>query len=263
MTTSKKRERCKDLVGLTVVLTRSITGVAAGTCVRVTGTHRGMFTLSRLDARDTFDKITSVAPREAFEVVEIPACGFREQPDGTIAWGSAWKPGPYADPEPVLIEYDQLQCGAWVPRQAWVRDGDHLRLYDCDWVPSEGSLYYSYAGGGTPYISRYGTPDALPGGVWIAEGTTVFDDGWDNKRPLSDADLAGLGHKRVHGSTPAPFADAVEGQTHYCEPCGERVPEDDTTQCCICESLTHVHVGSLCVVIDEDEAGLDLSLIHI
>ncbi len=188
----------------------------------------------------------------------IPAFAFREADDGTITWGSSWKPGPYADPEPVAVEYEQTKGGLWVPRQAWVRDRDgSIDLHDCDWIESRRELYHHDAGGGDPYVNGWSEPERMPGRIWIAEGITITDDS-SPRRALSDDDLLAHGIRRVHGPPPAPFEDAHEGDVIWCEVCKENIPdEEDVSGCCCCSEQHHRHDGDLIVVADEDEAGID------
>ena len=191
----------------------------------------------------------------------IPAFAFHEADDGTITWGSAWKPGPYADPEPVVVEYEQATSGLWVPRQAWVRDGKGgIDMHDCDWVESRQELRHHESGGGTPYVNGWPKPERLPGRIWIADGTVVTSDGWEGpKRVLSDDDLLALGIRRVHGPTPAPFDDAHEGDVLWCDVCKENIPDEhgeNISFCGCCDEKHHMHEGGLVAVGDEEEAGI-------
>lgn len=183
-------------------------------------------------------------------------CGFVEGPDGSITWGSGWSEGPYADPEPVVVEYDELHPGVWVPKQVWVRGEHGIDMHDCDWVPSEGCIYHHYAGGGQPYINGYVHAEELPGRIWIADGHHVLDANGD-RRPLSDDDLIARGLRRVHGPTPAPFAGAVDGNVSWCEICDAYVDEDETSPCCVCEKDTHIHLGSAVALVDPREGCID------
>jgi hypothetical protein len=192
--------------------------------------------------------------------VDIPECGFIEHPDGTIEWGSTWKSGRYADPEPVAVEYHRNNAGAWVPFQAWVKGEHGLDMHECDWVEAEATLYYHDAGGGDPYVGGYVDPDRLPGRIWIADGVTVR--GARGDKPLSDADLIAIGIRRVHGPTPRPLAMACEGDTFHCEACEDRVPDEKGGKCCCCDEDVHMHEGDLIVVVDEDEAGLEAAGVY-
>jgi hypothetical protein len=192
----------------------------------------------------------------------IPAFAFHEAPDGTITWGSSWKPGPYAADEPVAVEYEQTKSGLWVPRQAWVRDSKgHIDMHDCDWIESRGEMYHHESGGGDPYVNGWSEPERLRGRMWIAEGVAVTSDGFKSeRRALSDADLLDLGLRRVHGPTPAPFEDAIDGEVFWCEVCKDYFPDEDDegiTDCCCCSEQHHMHDGDLIVVADEDRAGID------
>ncbi len=189
------------------------------------------------------------------EQERIPAFAFREADDGTITWGASWEPGPYADPEPVVVEYDQAESGLWVPRQAWVRDSKGgIDLHDCDWSETRQTLYHSESGGGAPYVNGWDHPERLPGRIWIAEGTEVKRAG----QVLSDDDLLAIGIRRVHGPTPTPFGEALESDLFWCEVCKDNIPDDeDISGCCCCSEQHHRHEGDLIVVADEDEACID------
>lgn len=186
----------------------------------------------------------------------IPAFAFHEAHDGTITWGGSWEPAHYsASGEPVAVEYTQTESGLWVPHQAWVRDSKGgIDMYDCDFIESRGELYYHESGGGTPYVNGWMEPERLPGRIWIAEGAVVTCDG-RSKRPLSDADLLARGIRRVHGPTPAPFDDAIEGDVLWCEDCKDYVPHEDgegITACGRCSEQHHVHADGLIVAVDLD-----------
>ena len=190
----------------------------------------------------------------------IPSFAFREADDGTITWGSSWRPGPYADPEPVAVEYDQTETGLWVPRQAWVRDRDgSIDLHDCDWIESREQLFHHESGGGAPYVNGWLEPERMPGRIWIAEGITITDTN-SPRRALSDDDLLALGIRRVHGPRPAPFADAIYGDVFWCEVCKDSIPNDDDegiTDCFCCSEQHHMHEGGLIAVEDEYLSELD------
>lgn len=185
----------------------------------------------------------------------IPRCGFLERADGEVVWGSHWEPGGYY-PEPVVVEYEEPYEGIWVPRQAWVRGESGLDMYDCDWVPSAGCIYYDLAGGGQPYVNGYADTSGQPGRIWIANGHHVVDSAGE-RHPLTDAELLERGLKRIHGPPPAPFADAIEGRTSWCEVCEETISEDDTAPCCVCEEDVHIHIGSAVAIVDPKEGALD------
>jgi hypothetical protein len=195
-----------------------------------------------------------------------PKCGFIERPDGELVWGSKWQPGPYADPEPIAVEYQQNRAGAWVPHQAWVKDvrrgHEYIDMHDCDWVESESTLYHHNAGGGDPYVNAYAQAERLPGRIWIAAEVTVHHAGERERGPLSDADMLAMGLKRVHGPTPAPFAEADEDDTFYCETCDDRVPDERGGKCSCCDEDCHMHKGDLIVVVDEDEAGIEAAGVY-
>jgi hypothetical protein len=191
---------------------------------------------------------------------DFPECGFIEHPDGTVEWGSTWEPGPYSDPEPICIEYQQNKAGAWVPFQAWVKGRYGTDMHDCDWVEAEATLYHHDSGGGGPYVGGYAEPERMPGRIWIADGVTVR--GASGNKPLSDAELLAIGIKRVHGPTPRPFAMASEGDTFHCDTCDDCVPDEKGGKCCCCDEDVHMHKGDLIVVADEDEAGLDASGVY-
>lgn len=195
----------------------------------------------------------------------IPAFAFHEADDGTITWGSSWKPGSYAE-EPVAVEYELAQQdGLWVPRQAWVRNKrGAIDMHDCDWIESRQEMYHHDAGGGFPYVNGWSEPDRIQGRMWIAEGMEVYSaDG--EQRLLSDDDLLNLGIRRVHGPAPAPFEDAIEGEVFWCEVCKDYIPDEDgegVGDCCCCTEQHHMHVGDLIVVADEDRAGLDAAGVY-
>lgn len=195
----------------------------------------------------------------------IPGFAFREEPDGTITWGSTWEPGPYAGGEPVMVEYDQTKSGLWVPRQAWVRGSKGcIDMHDCNWIESRGKLYHHIAGGGDPYVHGWVEPERLPGRLWLAEGTAVTSAS-SPKRVLSDDDLLAIGIRRVRGPAPAPFEGAIEGEVFWCEVCKDYIPDEDdegVTDCCCCTEQHHMHEGDLIVVADEDEAGVDESGVY-
>jgi hypothetical protein len=252
-----KSVKCKDLIGRRVKLVRDMScfggekTLSAGHVLEVSQTHRGRFTLT-----SGVDSVLHAA-RKDIEQVVVPECGFIEQPDGTIAWGSAWEPGGY-DPEPVAVEYSQLETGAWVPRQAWVKDENgYIDLHDCDWIESREELHHHESGGGDPYINGWSEPEKMPGRLWMADGTKIRSDGWGGPpRVLSDEGLRAIGVKRVHGPTPAPFAYAVEGSTFYDERTKQRVPDDDGETCsCCCDQF--VRQEHDLVVLDERELDDD------
>ena len=192
--------------------------------------------------------------------MEIPAFAFFESADGTIAWGSSWKPGRYADPEPIAVEYVRAaQEGLWVPRQAWVRgERGYIEMHDCDWIESRRELYHHDSGDSDPYVNGWMEPARLPGRLWLAAGVVVTDAG-SPPRVLSDDDLLAIGIRRVHGPTPAPFEDAHEGDVLWCDVCQEDIPddEDDITDCFCCSEQHHMHEGGLIAVVDEGMAELD------
>jgi hypothetical protein len=197
----------------------------------------------------------------------IPAFAFHEADDGTITWGASWKPGLYADPEPVVVEYVQTESGLWVPCQAWVRNSKgSIDMHDCDWIESRQKLCHHESGGGTPYVNRRLTPERLLGRIWIADGTVVTSDGWEGpKLVLSDDDLLALGIRRVHGPKPAPFNDAHECDVLWCDVCNENIPDADgefVSFCGFCSEKHHIHEGGMIAVFDEDEAGSDESGIY-
>jgi hypothetical protein len=189
---------------------------------------------------------------------DVPRFAFHEADDGTITWGASWKPVPFADPEPVAVEYEQTKGGLWVPRQAWVRRGGYIDMHDCDWIESRRELYHHDAGGGDPYVNGWLEPERMPGRIWIAEGITVTDAS-STGRALSDDDLLALGIRRVHGPTPAPFEDAHEGDVLWCDVCQEDIPDDDDdiTDCFCCSEQHHMHEGGLIAVVDADMSELD------
>ena len=183
----------------------------------------------------------------------IPAFAFHEAPDGTITWGSSWVPGPNA--EPVAVEYRQEKPGLWVPFSAWVRERGYITMHNCDWIESSGELYHHESGGGEPYVGGFFAPEKLSGRIWISEGTTVYSADSEHQ-PLSDADLLSMGIRRVHGPTPAPFEDAMEGGTFHDERSGERLPDDDGELCSCCSEMFAKQRGDL-VVLGERDVGKD------
>lgn len=209
--------------------------------------------------------------RLAMKPETIPSFAFYEADDGSITWGSSWKPGPYADQEPVAVEYEQTKGGLWVPRQAWVRnERGYIDMHDCDWIESRGELYHHESGGGDPYVNGWSDPERLPGRMWIADGVVVTSievtsDGFSERRVLSDADLLDIGIQRVHGPTPAPFEEAIDGEVFWCEVCKDYIPDEDDegiTDCCCCSEQHHMHDGDLIVVADEDRAGLETAGVY-
>jgi hypothetical protein len=59
----------------------------------------------------------------------FPECGFRENTDGSIVWGSRWDRD--SAPAPVCIVYHfEDDCGAWIPFTAWTRDPQFVALHD-------------------------------------------------------------------------------------------------------------------------------------
>ncbi len=197
---------------------------------------------------------------------DIPAFAFREEPDGTITWGCSWAPDNYSGPEPVVVEYEQAKNGMWVPRQVWTRSPSSLNMHDFDWIESRQELYHHESGGGIPYVNGWSEPEHLGRRIWIADGTVVTSDGWGSAElVLSDDDLIALGIRRVHGPTPAPFADAIEGDVFWCEVCEDYFPNEEgegVGDCCLCTCQHHMHDGDLVVVADEDRAGLDAAGVY-
>lgn len=188
-----------------------------------------------------------------------PECGFIEKEDGSIVWGRPWEARSY-DPEPVVVEYREVEPGVWVPHQAWVKDDrGYVDMHDCDWVASESRIYHHFAGlGSHPYVHRFAEPQTAPARIWIADGYHVVEASSDGS-PLADDDLRAMGIIRVMGPTPAPFAGGVEDETVWCEQCQDNVPDDDTYRCCVCSEKTHVHQGSLVAIFDPGEGCLDSS----
>jgi hypothetical protein len=219
---------------------------------------------------------------------DTPECGFVEQPDGTIVWGSAWEPGSYSGPEPICIEYRLESCGAWIPFTTWTLDAPvgicsvcHLVSYrdgqaasprcrwcgkdavvasrsldhhDCDWIEREQTLYHHCSGGGgrAPNVGGFSEPEALPGRIWIADGVTVRND----EKLLTDDDLLAMGYRRVHGPTPDPFADGIEGETFYDDRTGDRHPDDDGERCSCCDE-DFIRQKDDLVVRDENDVDED------
>lgn len=221
----------------------------------------------------------------------IPACGFREEIDGTITWGDSWQPGPHAGPEPICIQYHLEDCGAWIPFSAWTKDEEFdicescykrqpseradlkrctncgngnvvtrkcIDMHDCDWIAKEETLYHheSGSGSGMPYVGVYAEPAKVPGRIWIADGMSVV--GVSGETPLTDEMLLAMGYRRVHGPTPDPFAGGIEGDTFYDERTGERVPDDDGEYCCCCAEQFAPQRGDFVALdgyhLDEDES---------
>jgi hypothetical protein len=215
----------------------------------------------------------------------IPACGFIEDHDGSIEWGSTWDPGSYSGPEPICVVYHLESCGAWIPFSAWTRDPEFdictscykrqpaeranpkrcttckkrkvvtrkpIDEHDCDWIEKKVTLYHHESGGssdGMPHVNAYAEPGKVPGRIWIAEGVTVAD---LDKTPLTDAALLAMGYRRVQGPTPDPFAGGVEGDTFHDERTDERVPDDDGEHCSFCDEQ-FVRQKSDIVVVDAYE----------
>jgi hypothetical protein len=80
----------------------------------------------------------------------------------------------------------------------------------------------------------------------------------DDEKLLTDADLLAMGHRRVHGPTPDPFAGGIEGDTFYDKRTGERYPDDDGKQCSCCDE-EFVQQRRDIVVVEERDTGDDES----
>lgn len=162
----------------------------------------------------------------------------------------------------VAALYFDVGEGNWQPHSVFTGketpSGWRCSEFDFEWSKRDSVAYYHCSGGGgRPYIGSLVEAAKMPGRIWLRDGVTLGGDSGDD--PVDDPIMLAMGWVRILGPVPNPFEDAVEGRAHWCETCEDMIHDEDSDvgECCSCGVPFHIHVGSLIVVRDGDEAGVD------
>ncbi len=128
--------------------------------------------------------------------------------------------------------------------------------WDFDWCKRDQSLHFHQSGFGGEvryHVARFCQPVPPKAQLWVADGIPIVThvtrkDGTWGERPVGDAELLRRGYERIATprrlplvncypyrkakTTPNPFEAGWEGETIWCDRCGDHLPCEDTYRPC-------------------------------
>lgn len=156
--------------------------------------------------------------------------------------------------EVVAVIYHETD-GAWYPhsiqtrkpRRKWVAPGHNSEHYDASYSKANGCVYIHKSGtggeGNRVFLCRYAEPEKMPGRVWLHPEARlmIWDENAKREVQAGREVLASKGYMLLKELPGDPFADTCEGDTMWCDACGDNIPYDDTFLCEMCRDRAHEH----------------------